>query len=112
MSNVAVAASNPASYQATTGSRRADDRTRSYTHQETDRALWHGRTRFPTSLTELEATGMRAVSAQSIATGKSLELAQQECANAAETAPELFRSAIPNTFAAEGNLRTRRLSCS
>ncbi len=36
------------------------------------------------SLTELEATGMQAVSAQSIATGKSLELAQQECAKAAE----------------------------
>jgi DNA processing protein len=35
------------------------------------------------SLTELEATGMLAVSAQSIATGKSLELAQQECAKAA-----------------------------
>ena len=36
------------------------------------------------SLTELKATGMRAVSAQSIATGKSLELAQQECAKASE----------------------------
>ncbi len=36
------------------------------------------------SLTELEATGMQTVSAQSIATGKSLELAQQECAKAAE----------------------------
>jgi DNA processing protein len=35
------------------------------------------------SLTELEATRMLAVSAQSIATGKSLELAQQECAKAA-----------------------------
>ena len=34
---------------------------------------------FHASLTELEATGMRAVSAQSIATGKSVELAQQEC---------------------------------
>jgi DNA processing protein len=33
-------------------------------------------------LTELEATGMLAVSAQSIATGKSLDLAQQECAKA------------------------------
>src|SRR5215470_5984664 len=37
------------------------------------------------SLTELEATGMQAVSAQSIATGKSLELAQQETTKAAET---------------------------
>jgi DNA processing protein len=34
------------------------------------------------SLTELEATGMRAVSAQSLATGKSLELAQDEVARA------------------------------
>jgi DNA processing protein len=38
---------------------------------------------FQVSLTELEATGMRAVSAQSIATGKSLELAQEELAKAA-----------------------------
>src|SRR5215470_18046955 len=36
------------------------------------------------SLTELEATGMQAVSAQAIATGKSIELAQQQCAKAAE----------------------------
>ena len=39
---------------------------------------------FRASLTELEATGMRAVSAQSIATGKSLELALEECAKVAE----------------------------
>ncbi|HUB03003.1 MAG TPA: DNA-processing protein DprA [Terriglobales bacterium] len=38
---------------------------------------------FQASLTELEATGMRAVSAQAIATGKSLELAQDELAKAA-----------------------------
>jgi DNA processing protein len=37
------------------------------------------------SLTELEATGMPAVSAQSIATGKSLGLAQQETMKAAES---------------------------
>jgi len=36
------------------------------------------------SLTELEATGMRAVSAQSIATGKSLGLAQDELAKAVQ----------------------------
>jgi DNA processing protein len=36
------------------------------------------------SLTELEATGMRAVSAQSLATGKSLELAQDETARTAQ----------------------------
>jgi DNA processing protein len=39
---------------------------------------------FHASLTELEASGMPAVSAQSIATGKSYELAQQECAKAVE----------------------------
>jgi len=39
---------------------------------------------FQASLTELEATGMPVVSAQSLATGKSLELAQQECAKASE----------------------------
>ena len=48
------------------------------------------------SLTELEATGMQAVSAQSIATGKSLELAQQECAKAAEIGAKIIRSATPN----------------
>jgi len=36
------------------------------------------------SLTELEATGMRAVSAQALATGKSLEMAQDEMACAAQ----------------------------
>jgi DNA processing protein len=38
---------------------------------------------FRASLTELEATGLLAVSAQSIATGKSWELAQEESAKAA-----------------------------
>ena len=38
---------------------------------------------FQASLTELEATGMRAVSAQALATGKSMELAQEELAKAA-----------------------------
>ena len=38
---------------------------------------------FRASLTELEATGMLAVSAQAIATGKSLELAQEEGTRAA-----------------------------
>ncbi len=42
------------------------------------------------SLTELEATGMQAASAQSIATGKSLELAQQECAKAAEISAQII----------------------
>ena len=38
---------------------------------------------FHASLTELESTGMQAVSAQSIATGKSAELAREEIARAA-----------------------------
>jgi len=37
---------------------------------------------FHASLTELEATGMQAVSAQSLATGKSLDLAEEECVKA------------------------------
>jgi DNA processing protein len=50
---------------------------------------------FRASLTELEATGMRAVSAQSIATGKSLELAQQECANAHEARARIISLSDP-----------------
>jgi DNA processing protein len=42
------------------------------------------------SLTELEATGMQGVSAQLIATGKSLELAQQESAKAAEIGAKII----------------------
>jgi DNA processing protein len=37
---------------------------------------------FRASLTELEATGIQAISAQALATGKSIELAQQEMARA------------------------------
>ena len=50
---------------------------------------------FNASLTELEATGMRAVSAQSIATGKSLELAQQECAKAVEAGARIISLSDP-----------------
>ncbi len=39
---------------------------------------------FRASLTELEATGIKAVSAQSLATGKSAELAREELARAAD----------------------------
>jgi len=45
---------------------------------------------FEASLTELEATGMRVVSAQSIATGKSMDLAQQECAKAVEAGARII----------------------
>jgi len=51
---------------------------------------------FHASLTELEATGMRAISAQSIATGKSLELAQQECAKAAEADARIIALSDPS----------------
>jgi len=47
------------------------------------------------SLTELEATGMLAVSAQSIATGKSLDLAQQECAKATEAGARIVALSDP-----------------
>jgi DNA processing protein len=47
------------------------------------------------SLTELEATGMRAVSAQSIATGKSMELAQQECAKASDAGARIIALCDP-----------------
>lgn len=47
------------------------------------------------SLTELEATGMLAVSAQSIATGKSLDLAQQECAKASEAGAKIIALSDP-----------------
>ncbi len=50
---------------------------------------------FHCTLTELEATGMRAVSAQSIATGKSLELAQEECGKAAEAGARIISLSDP-----------------
>ena len=50
---------------------------------------------FHASLTELEATGMRAVSAQSIATGKSLELAQEECGKAVEAGARIISLSDP-----------------
>src|SRR5271170_4125838 len=50
---------------------------------------------FEASLTELEATGMPAVSAQSLATGKSLELAQQECARAGEARARIISLSDP-----------------
>ncbi|MGA8539097.1 MAG: DNA-processing protein DprA [Terriglobales bacterium] len=50
---------------------------------------------FHASLTELEATGMQVVSAQSIATGKSLELAQQECAKVVEAGARIISLSDP-----------------
>ena len=50
---------------------------------------------FLASLTELEASGMPAVSAQSIATGKSYELAQQECGKAMEAGARVIALSDP-----------------
>jgi DNA processing protein len=50
---------------------------------------------FRATLTELEASGMQAVSAQSIATGKSLELAQQECGKAVEARARIISLSDP-----------------
>ena len=96
MSNVAVAASNPASYQATYWLALA--LTTGLGPTRIKKLIEHYGTAervFQASLTELEATGMRAVSAQSIATGKSLELAQQECVNAAETGSRIISLSDP-----------------
>ena len=96
MSNVAVAAPNPASFQATywlalaltpgLGPTRIKKLIEQYGTAE---RVFHA------SLTELEATGMRAISAQSIATGKSLELAQQECAKAVEARARIISLSDP-----------------
>src|SRR6266576_434325 len=59
---------------------------------------------FHASLTELEATGMPVVAAQSLATGKSIELAQQEIAKAADCGAKNYcarRFCLPST--SEGN---------
>jgi len=50
---------------------------------------------FRASLTELEATGMRAVSAQALASGKSMELAQDELAKAAEAKARIISLSDP-----------------
>ena len=50
---------------------------------------------FQASLTELEATGMRSVSAQSLATGKSLELAQDELAKAVQAKARIISLSDP-----------------
>jgi len=96
MSNVAVAAPNPASFQATywlalaltpgLGPSRIKKLIEQYGTAE---RVFHA------SLTELEATGMRAVSAQSIATGKSFELAQQECAKTVEARARIISLSDP-----------------
>jgi len=96
MSEVAVTAPNPVSYQATywlalaltpgLGPTRIK---KLIEHYGTAERVFHA------SLTELEATGMRAVSAQSLATGKSLELAQQECVKAVEAGAKIISLSDP-----------------
>ena len=96
ISNVAVAAPNPASYQGAywlalaltpgLGPTRIKKLIELYGTAE---QVFHA------SLTELEATGMRAVSAQSLATGKSLELAQQECIKAVEAGARIISLSDP-----------------
>jgi DNA processing protein len=51
---------------------------------------------FHASLTELEASGILAISAQSMATGKSLELAEQECARAGEARARIISLSDPD----------------
>ncbi len=96
MSEVAVAAPNPASYQATYWLALAQ--TQGLGPTRSKKLIEHFGTAervFQASLTELEATGMRAVSAQSVATGKSLELAQQECAKAVEAGAKIISLSDP-----------------
>jgi DNA processing protein len=96
MSNLAVAAQSPASYQGiywlalalTTGLGPTRIR-KLIEHYGTAERV------FQASLTELEAMGMRAVSAQSLATGKSLELAQQECMKATEARAKIIALSDP-----------------
>ena len=61
---------------------------------------------FHASLTELEGTGIKAVSAQSIATGKSAELAREEIARAAGAGVTVVSLKMLLSGAPEGNLRS------
>ncbi len=96
MSEVAVAALHPASYQGTYWLALA--LTPGLGPTRIKKLIEHYGTAervFQASLTELEATGMRAVSAQSIATGKSMELAQQECAKTVEAGAKIISLSDP-----------------
>jgi len=96
MANVAVAAPTPASFQGTYWLALA--LTPGLGPTRIRKLIEHYGTAervFQASLTELEATGMRAVSAQSIATGKSLELAQQECEKAVEARARIISLSDP-----------------
>lgn len=95
-SRVSVAGSNPASHQGTYWL--ALSLTQGLGPSRIKKLIDHFGTAervFQASLTELEAMGMRAVSAQSIATGQSLELALQECAKATEAGARIISLTDP-----------------
>ena len=96
MSNAAVAAPNPASHEATYWL--ALSLTPGLGPARIKKLVDHFGTAegvFRATLTELEAMGMQAVSAQSLATGKALELAQQECMKAAEAGARIIALSDP-----------------
>jgi DNA processing protein len=96
MSNTAVAASHPASQQGTYWLALA--LTQGLGPARIKKLIEHfgsAENVFLATLTELEAMGMPAVSAQSLATGKSLELAQQECMKAIEAGARIVCMSDP-----------------
>src|ERR1035438_1736028 len=96
MSNTAVAASHPASQQGTYWLALA--LTQGLGPARIKKLIEHfgsAENVFLATLTELEAMGMQAVSAQSLATGKSLELAQQECMKAIEAGARIVCMSDP-----------------
>jgi len=78
----------------------------SYKSAKAGRAFRRPEAVFRASLTELEGSGIQAVSAQSLATGKSGELAREELAQASPQASTSCRWMIPRTRPAQGNLRS------
>jgi len=63
---------------------------------------------FRASLTELEATGIQVVSAQALASGQSLELAQEELVRASAAAHTSFRSTVPPIPSSSARFMTRQ----
>jgi DNA processing protein len=95
-SNVAVAAFNPASYQGIYWLALALTPGLGPTRiKKLIENFGTGERVFNASLTELEATGILAVSAQSIATGKSMELAQEECGKVVEAGARIISLSDP-----------------
>ena len=73
---------------------------------------------FRASLTELEAAGLPAVAAQSIALGQSLKLAEEELEKAAKASAAVITPSSPEYptrlkhIYADGSLRPRKRGCS